>query len=97
MTKGWELGWIQVTHSIQELTGAEILRTEALFLNQTTSDSCCLFMQSLVSWDFWFFSKFSSLSWEVCPSGSDIPTFQFLQYKEGVEMGAGQEAYKIEN
>lgn len=58
MTKGWELGWIQLTHSIQELTGAEILRTEALFLNQTTSALCCLLIQSLVPWTFWFFSKF---------------------------------------
>ena len=36
MSKGQELGWIQVTPAIQDLTIIAILRAEVLFLSQTS-------------------------------------------------------------
>ena len=40
MSKGQELGWIQVTAAIQDLTITAILRAEVLFLSQTSSVLC---------------------------------------------------------
>lgn len=78
MSNSWGLGWIQVTHVIQELIGVEILRTESLFLNQTASALCCLLIQSLLGIPV-FSADFPVFLGRPVPPGSDIHKSQFLQ------------------